>query len=160
MPREIERKYLVRNNSWRTPVKGTRYRQGYLSTEPARNVRVRVGAGRGFITVKGLTVNLARPEYEYPIPVEDANEMLDTLCLKPIIEKVRYTIEHAGLLWEVDEFEGENAGLVIAEVELAEADQTILLPDWIGEEVTDDARYYNSSLITNPFTAWGSGSPG
>ena len=119
MPLEIERKYLVRNDSWRTVGKGTRYRQGYLSTEPARNVRVRVGAGRGFITVKGLTVDMTRPEYEYPIPVEEANEMLDTLCLKPIIEKVRYTIEHAGLLWEIDEFEGENAGLIIAEVELA-----------------------------------------
>jgi len=155
MPLEIERKYLVRNDSWRTQGKGTRYRQGYLSTEPARTVRVRVAAGRGFITVKGLTVRVTRPEYEYPIPVEDANEMLDTLCLKPIIEKVRYTIEYAGLLWEVDEFEGENAGLVIAEVELARADQTILLPDWIGEEVTDDARYYNASLIANPFTSWG-----
>jgi len=158
MPLEIERKYLVRNDSWRMPGKGTRYRQGYLSTEPARNVRVRVGADRGFITVKGLTVNTTRLEYEYAIPVEDANEMLDALCLKPIIEKVRYTIEHAGLLWEVDEFEGENAGLVVAEVELAEADQTILLPDWIGEEVTDDPRYYNASLIANPFTSWGNGS--
>ena len=103
---------------------------------------------------------MARPEYEYAIPLEDANEMLDTLCLKPIIEKVRYSIEHDGLLWEVDEFEGENAGLVIAEVELARADQTILLPDWIGEEVTDDARYYNASLIANPFAKWGNDSPG
>jgi CYTH domain-containing protein len=100
-------------------------------------------------------VNLARPEYEYPIPVEDANELLDTLCLKPIIEKTRYTIEYAGLLWEVDEFEGENAGLIIAEVELTAADQRILLPDWVGKEVTDDPRYYNASLITHPFAAWG-----
>jgi len=158
MPLEIERKYLVRNDSWRTQGKGARYRQGYLSTDPARNVRVRVGDGRGFITVKGLTANMARPEYEYAIPVEDANEMLDTLCLKPIIEKVRYNIEYAGLLWEVDEFEGENAGLVIAEVELAVADQTISLPDWVGEEVTGDARYYNASLIANPFTTWGAAS--
>jgi adenylate cyclase len=155
MPLEIERKYLIVNNNWRTPGAGTRYRQGYLSTEPARSVRVRVGAGRGFITLKGLTVNGGRPEYEYPIPVEDANELLDTLCLKPLIEKTRYTIEHAGLLWEVDEFEGENAGLIIAEVELTDADQRILLPDWIGEEVTDDPRYYNASLIANPFTRWG-----
>ena len=160
MPLEIERKYLVRNDSWRSLGEGNRYRQGYLSTEPGRIVRIRVAAGKGFITVKGLTVNMTRPEYEYAIPVEDANEMLDTLCLKPIIEKVRYTIEHDGLFWEVDEFEGENAGLVIAEVELARADQTILLPDWIGEEVTDDARYYNASLIANPFTHWGNDSPG
>jgi adenylate cyclase len=155
MPLEIERKYLVRDDSWRTPGTGTRYRQGYLSTEPGRTVRVRVGAGRGFITIKGLTVNRARPEYEYPVPVEDANAMLDTLCLRPIIEKIRYTIEHAGLHWEIDEFEGENAGLIIAEVELAGADQQILLPDWIGAEVTDDPRYYNASLITHPFTSWG-----
>lgn len=155
MSLEIERKYLVSNDGWRTPGTGIRYRQGYLSTEPGRNVRVRVGAGRGVLTIKGLTVNLARPEYEYPIPVEDANELLDTLCLKPIIEKTRYTIEYAGLLWEVDEFEGENAGLIIAEVELTAADQRILLPDWVGKEVTDDPRYYNASLITHPFATWG-----
>jgi adenylate cyclase len=160
MPLEIERKYLLRNDSWRSLGEGKRYRQGYLSTEPGRIVRVRVAAGRGFITVKGLTVNVTRPEYEYPIPVEDANEMLDSLCLQPLIEKVRYTIEYDGLLWEVDEFEGENAGLVIAEVELARADQTIRLPDWIGDEVTEDARYYNASLIANPFTTWGKDSPG
>ena len=154
MALEIERKYLMRNDNWRTLGSGTRYRQGYLSTEPERSVRVRIAAGRGFITIKGLTVNAERPEYEYPIPVEDANEMLDILCLKPIIEKTRYTIEHAGLLWEVDEFEGENAGLIIAEVELEEADQHVSLPDWIGEEVTDDPRYYNASLIANPFTRW------
>jgi adenylate cyclase len=155
MPLEIERKYLLRNDGWRSLGEGNRYRQGYLSTEPGRIVRVRVASGRGFITVKGLTVNATRPEYEYAIPVEDANEMLDSLCLKPIIEKVRYTIEYAGLLWEVDEFEGENAGLVIAEVELARADQTILLPDWVGEEVTGDPRYFNASLIENPFPTWG-----
>jgi adenylate cyclase len=155
MPLEIERKYLVRNDGWRRPGNGIRYRQGYLSTDPGRNVRVRAGAGKGFITIKGLTVNAARPEYEYPIPVEDAEELLDTLCLKPIIEKTRYTVEHAGLLWEIDVFEGENAGLVIAEVELAGADQRIVLPDWVGQEVTDDPRYYNASLISHPFTTWG-----
>jgi CYTH domain-containing protein len=155
MPLEIERKYLVRNDHWRRLGTGTRYRQGYLSTEPGRSVRIRVRSGRGFITIKGLMVNRSRPEYEYPIPVKDANEMLDTLCLRPIIEKTRYTIEHAGLCWEVDEFEGENAGLIIAEVELAEADQHIVLPEWVGEEVTDDPRYYNAALISHPFTAWG-----
>ena len=157
MSLEIERKYLVRNDSWRRPGTGTRYRQGYLLTEPDRNVRIRVGSGRGFITIKGPMVNRARTEYEYPIPVQDANEMLDTLCLKPLIEKTRYTIGHAGLLWEVDEFEGENAGLIIAEVELADADQQIRLPDWIGEEVTDDLRYYNASLISRPYSTWGRG---
>ena len=160
MSLEIERKYLVRSDGWRTGVAGTRYRQGYLSTDPGRSVRVRVGAGKGFITIKGLTVNMTRPEYEYPVPVNDANEMLDTLCLKPIIEKTRYTLEHAGLLWEVDEFEGENAGLIVAEVELSGPDQHIVLPDWIGKEVTDDPRYYNASLIAYPFTAWSRDSPG
>jgi adenylate cyclase len=155
MPLEIERKYLVRNDDWRRPGNGIRYRQGYLSTDPGRNVRVRSGAGKGFITIKGLTVNATRPEYEYPIPVEDAEALLDTLCLKPIIEKTRYTVEHAGLLWEIDVFEGVNAGLIIAEVELAGANQRIVLPDWIGQEVTDDPRYYNASLISHPFTTWG-----
>ena len=154
MALEIERKYLVRNDAWRRGGNGTRYRQGYLSTDPERNVRVRSGAGRGFITIKGQTVNRARPEYEYPIPVEDADALLDTLCLKPIIEKTRYIIEHAGLRWEVDEFEGENTGLVIAEVELAAADQPVELPDWIGREVTDDPRYYNASLIRHPYATW------
>jgi adenylate cyclase len=160
MPLEIERKYLVRYDRWRTSGAGIRYRQGYLSTEPGRSVRVRVGAGVGVLTIKGLTVGMARPEYEYSIPMDEAIEILDTLCLKPIIEKVRYTIEHAGLRWEVDVFEGENAGLVIAEVELAAANQRIILPDWVGEEVTDDPRYYNVSLLTNPFTQWGNPTSG
>jgi adenylate cyclase len=160
MPREIERKYLVRNDGWRPVGAGIRYRQGYLSTDPGRSVRVRVGAGAGFLTIKGPLVGMTRQEYEYPIPVEEANEMLDSLCLKPIIEKTRYLIEHAGRQWEVDEFEGENAGLVIAEVELECANQRITLPDWVGEEVTDDLRYYNASLRTYPFVKWGSRPPG
>jgi len=160
MPVEIERKYLVRNDGWRASGAGIRYRQGYLSTQPGRSVRVRVGAGRGVLTIKGLIVNATRPEYEYPIPVEDANELLNNLCLRPIIEKTRYTIAHEGLLWEIDEFEGVNAGLIIAEVELAEPDQQIRLPDWVGEEVTDDPRYYNACLIANPFTKWSDRSSG
>jgi adenylate cyclase len=155
MPLEIERKFLVTNDGWRPPGGGVRYRQGYLSTDPGRSVRIRSGAGKGFITIKGLTVNRTRPEYEYPIPVQDADALLDTLCLEPIIEKTRFFIEHAGLRWEVDEFEGVNAGLVIAEVELGAADQHIQLPDWAGEEVTDDPRYYNASLIEHPYSTWG-----
>jgi CYTH domain-containing protein len=160
MPLEIERKYLVRNDDWRSVGAGIRYRQGYLSVVPGRSVRVRVGAGKGFLTIKGPLVGMERREYEYPIPVEEANEMLDTLCLKPIIEKTRYRVEHAGLQWEVDEFEGENSGLVVAEVELETADQRIVLPDWVGEEVTDDLRYYNASLLTYPFVKWGGHPPG
>ena len=154
MALEIERKFLVRNDDWRRAADGIRYRQGYLLADPKRNVRIRSGAGKGFVTIKGETVNRARPEYEYPIPVEDADALLDTLCLKPIIEKTRYVIDYAGLRWEVDEFEGENAGLIIAEVELTTVDQPVELPHWIGQEVTDDPRYYNASLIRHPFTTW------
>lgn len=154
MPLEIERKFLVTHDGWRRSDGGVRYRQGYLSTDPGRSVRVRSGAGKTFITIKGLTVNSTRPEYEYPIPLEDAEELLDTLCLKPLIEKTRHVVEHAGLRWEVDEFEGVNAGLVIAEVELGSADQRIDLPDWVGKEVTDDPRYYNASLIEHPYSTW------
>jgi CYTH domain-containing protein len=151
---EIERKFLVADDSWRELGPGSHYRQGYLSTEPGRTVRVRVAAGKGFLTIKGKTVNASRAEYEYAIPLQDASAMLDELCERPLIEKTRYRIEYQGLIWEVDEFEGENAGLVIAEVELAAADQAVVLPAWIGEEVTSDPRYYNASLIANPFSGW------
>jgi adenylate cyclase len=158
MPLEIERKFLVIHDGWCRPDRGVRYRQGYLSTDPGRSVRIRSAAGKGVITIKGMTANRTRPEYEYTIPLEDAEELLDTLCLRPLIEKTRYVVEDAGMRWEVDEFEGENAGLIIAEVELAAADQPIHLPDWVGEEVTDDPRYYNASLIAHPYSTW-SGRP-
>jgi len=151
---EIERKFLLADDSWRGLGSGSHYRQGYLSTEPGRTVRVRVAAGKGYLTIKGKTINASRAEYEYAIPLQDASAMLDELCKRPLIEKTRYRIEYQGLLWEVDEFEGENAGLVIAEVELAAEGQAVVLPAWIGEEVTADSRYYNASLIANPFSRW------
>jgi len=154
MATEIERKFLVKDDTWRGLGEGGHYRQGYLSTEPDRTVRVRVVAGKGYLTIKGRTVDATRAEYEYVIPLADANAMLDELCERPLIEKTRYRIDCQGLLWEVDEFEGENAGLVIAEVELASADQVVALPDWVGEEVTTDPRYYNANLIANPFSRW------
>lgn len=154
MATEIERKFLVKDDGWRGLGPGSRYRQGYLSTDPGRTVRARVAAGMGFLTIKGKTVNAARAEYEYVIPVEDAEAILDELCERPLIEKTRYRIDYQGLVWEVDEFEGENAGLVIAEVELASADQAVALPAWVGEEVTADPRYYNANLIANPFSRW------
>jgi adenylate cyclase len=154
MATEIERKFLVKDDGWRGLGPGSRYRQGYLSTDPGRTVRARVAAGKGFLTIKGKTVNAARAEYEYVIPVEDAEAILDELCERPLIEKTRYRIDYQGLVWEVDEFEGENAGLVIAEVELASADQAVALPAWVGEEVTADPRYYNANLIANPFSRW------
>lgn len=154
MATEIERKFLVKDDSWRGPVPGSHYRQGYLSTDPERTVRARVAAGKGYLTIKGKTVNAARAEYEYAIPVQDAEAILDQLCKRPLIEKTRYRIDYQGLVWEVDEFGGENAGLVIAEVELASADQAVALPAWVGEEVTADPRYYNANLIANPFSRW------
>ena len=156
MPLEIERKFLLRGEGWRALGAGVPYRQGYLSTEPGRSVRVRLVRDKGYLTIKGMTVGAARAEYEYEIPAADASEMLDKLCERPLIEKTRYRVEHQGFVWEIDEFDGDNAGLIIAEVELDEEDQAIVLPDWIGKEVTGDPRYYNASLITNPYTRWSS----
>lgn len=154
MAQEIERKFLIANDAWRNGASGTHYRQGYLSTEPTRTVRVRLAGSRGYLTIKGKSSGAARLEYEYEIPAADANELLDLLCQRPLIEKVRYKIAFAGMTWEVDEFEGENAGLLIAEVELQSEDQSVELPPWVGDEVTGDRRYYNASLIARPFSSW------
>jgi adenylate cyclase len=155
MPLEIERKFLVVGNAWRSPEPpGTRFRQGYLSLDPERTVRVRLAGPRGWLTIKGPGAGATRLEYEYPIPVQHAVELLECLCIQPLIEKTRYRVEHAGLVWEVDEFEADNAGLVLAEIELSDPDQSIVLPEWVGEEVTGDTRYYNASLVSNPCRAW------
>ena len=154
MPLEIERKFLVRGEGWRDPAAGIPYRQGYLSTVPERTVRVRLIRDRGYLTVKGIAVGATRAEYESEIPAGEACEMLDNLCERPLIEKTRYRIEYQGLVWEVDEFEGDNAGLIIAEVELDEEHQDIMLPDWVGKEVTGDSRYYNANLIADPYKTW------
>ena len=154
MGREIERKFLVKGDSWRGQAQGKRYRQGYLSTVKERTVRVRTIGDQGFITVKGISVGASRSEYEYEIPVADANEMLDRLCERPLIEKTRYKIPQDSVVWEVDEFEGDNRGLITAEVELKDENQKVSLPDWIGQEVTGDPRYFNSNLVAKPFTKW------
>ena len=154
MPVEIERKFLVRGDDWRALGTGMTYRQGYLSTVPERSVRVRLVRDKGYLTIKGIAVGVSRVEYEYEIPADEAGELLDNLCEHPLIEKTRYRIDCNDLTWEIDEFEGDNAGLVVAEVELETVDQAIALPDWIGEEVTGDARYYNASLVSNPYTQW------
>ncbi|MEO5335558.1 MAG: CYTH domain-containing protein [Magnetospirillum sp. WYHS-4] len=151
---EIERKFLVAKESWRGLDGGTTYRQGYLAVDAERTVRVRTAGEKGFLTIKGTGTGLTRPEFEFAIPVAEATALLDDLCLKPLIEKVRYRIPHAGLIWEVDEFQGNNRGLILAEVELSHAEEAIVLPDWVGEEVTGDPRYYNSYLVGRPFTAW------
>jgi CYTH domain-containing protein len=154
MATEIERKFLVKGEEWRSLGTGTIYRQGYLSTKQGCSVRVRLVGNQGYLTIKGLTEGFSRAEYEYPIPAEDAQEMLDILCDRPLIEKTRYKIEFAGLTWEVDEFAAENQGLIVAEVELTDAKQIIELPDWIGNEVSDDPRYYNVNLTQHPFNRW------
>ena len=154
MAKEIERKFLVKGDSWRGLGSGKRYRQGYLSTVKERTVRVRTAGEQGFITVKGISVGASRSEYEYEIPTADANEMLDRLCERPLVEKTRYRIPFCGLTWEVDEFAGDNRGLVTAEVELHSETQEVSLPDWIGPEVTGDPRYFNSNLVAHPFSKW------
>ncbi len=141
-------------DDWRKLANGTVYRQGYLSTVKERTVRVRTIEDKGYITVKGRAAGATRVEYEYEIPAEDANSMLDDLCERPIIEKKRYVIDYEGLTWEVDEFNGENQGLIVAEVELSDENQSIALPDWIGEEVTGDPKYFNSNLIKHPYNKW------
>ena len=154
MAQEIERKFLTKSDAWRSNAIGRFYRQGYLSTVKERTVRIRTIRNQGYITVKGIAKGAARAEYEYEIPVKDANEMLDTLCEQPIIEKMRYEIEHNELIWLVDEFEGVNKGLILVEVELSDENQKMVLPDWVGAEVTGDSNYFNSNLIRNPYLGW------
>ena len=152
MPKEIERKFLVKNDTWRD-ASGTRYRQGYLSSVKERTVRVRTIEDKGYLTIKGIAVGATRLEFEYEIPRDDADTLLG-MCEQPLIEKKRYKIQYEGFVWEVDEFFGDNQGLIIAELELESEDQQFPRPDWVGEEVTGDSRYFNANLIKHPFTAW------
>jgi adenylate cyclase len=151
---EIERKFLVIGTAWQTLAAGALTRQGYLSSAAERTVRVRIAGDQGFLTVKGKSRGLSRAEFEYAIPVEDAAAMLDGLCEKPLIEKTRYRVPFGAHTWEVDEFHGANAGLVVAEVELASADDEPALPPWVGQEVSLDPRYFNANLVKRPFTTW------
>jgi adenylate cyclase len=151
---EIERKFLVIGTAWQTLAAGALTRQGYLSSAAERTVRVRIAGDQGFLTVKGKSRGLSRAEFEYAIPVEDAAAMLDGLCEKPLIEKTRYRVPFGAHTWEVDEFHGANAGLVVAEVELASADDEPALPPWVGREVSLDPRYFNANLVKRPFTTW------
>jgi adenylate cyclase len=154
MGTEIERKFLVVGDAWRALAKPVHYRQGYLSTAKDRTVRVRRNGDRGALTVKGASAGATRQEYEYEIPPDDADEMIDRLCEQPVIEKNRYRIPIGEVVWEVDEFLGANRGLVVAEVELTSEDQDFDKPDWIGKEVTGDPKYFNSNLVVRPFSAW------
>lgn len=151
---EIERKFLLKDDSWRHGATGILYRQGYLCTDPERTVRVRLGGDTAVLAIKGAGDGIARSEFEYPIPLQEGAALLDRLCLHPLVEKYRYRVPFAGLTWEIDEFLGANAGLLLAEVELERIDQEVPLPPWVGREVSSDHRYYNAWLARHPFSTW------
>ncbi len=154
MATEIERKFLLQSDAWRAKASGALIRQGYLSSARQAVVRIRVIEGKAWLTVKGETRNLTRAEFEYEIPVSDANQMLDELCEQPLIEKTRHHLTHADHDWVIDEFHGVNDGLIVAEIELSSEDEFFEQPDWLGEEVSDDPRYFNSNLIKHPYSKW------
>jgi CYTH domain-containing protein len=149
---EIERKFLVTGDAWRQ-AEGTRLSQGYLNRDKERTVRIRVAGSQAFLTIKGLTSGASRAEFEYEIPLMDAEQLL-LMCDGPLVEKIRYVIAYDGHSWEVDEFLGDNAGLVVAEIELQSEDESFSRPEWVGVEVTDDPRYFNSSLARKPYRLW------
>ena len=152
---EIERKFLVVDDSWRAAAAaGECYRQGYLATDPGNSVRVRVSGNKAWLNIKSAAVGVTRQEYEYEIPPGDANAILADLCVKPLIEKTRFVVEHDGRTWEIDVFEGDNAGLVVAEIELESADEAFTLPPWTGEDVSGEVRYYNQRLVEHPYSHW------
>ncbi|MFT3905731.1 MAG: CYTH domain-containing protein [Steroidobacteraceae bacterium] len=155
MALEIERKFLVASDAWRALVhERTLLRQGYLANTAQSSVRVRVAGEQGFLSVKAMTPGIARAEYEYEVPLAEAMSMLDTLCVGPRIEKWRHEVRYAGRDWEIDEFLGDNAGLVVAELELEREDAVFERPDWLGSEVTHDLRYYNFRLAEQPWSRW------
>lgn len=154
MAKEIERKFIVDTHLWRPSGPGVRICQGYLPSSARTVVRVRVSGGNAWLTVKGENKGMVRSEFEYPIPLKDAAQMLEELCVRPFIEKIRYSVNFSGAEWIVDVFEGDNAGLTIAEIELADENQQVILPPWAGAEVTDDMRYYNANLIAHPYCRW------
>ncbi|MES2023986.1 MAG: CYTH domain-containing protein [Pseudomonadota bacterium] len=151
---EIERKFLVRGTDWKKLGQAVAIRQGYLSSDRDRIVRVRIEDTSATLTIKGRMVGITRGEWEYSIPIDEADELLNGLCERPLIEKTRTRIVYDGLVWEVDEFFGDNQGLVVAEIELESEGQLFTRPDWVAEEVTDDPRYFNANLLCHPFTAW------
>lgn len=157
MPLEIERKFLVTSDVWRSLGTPVRMRQGYLSNDIERTVRVRVSGDRARLTVKGKNTGAVRNEFEYEIPIADAEIMLESMALRPLIEKTRTTVRFGGHVWEVDAFEGDNAGLVVAEIELSDEHEPFEKPEWVGEEVTGRPEYYNSSLAQHPFKSWSRG---
>jgi adenylate cyclase len=152
---EIERKFLIANDTWRKQIATSKQmRQGYVSTGQERSVRVRVVGNSAKLTIKKRVEGATRLEFEYEIPALDAEVILDEVCDRPLIEKTRHIVEHQGMTWEIDEFSGDNQGLILAEVELEREDQTFEKPAWAGRDVTDDTRFYNASLVSYPYRKW------
>lgn len=155
MATEIERKFLVMNDSWRTQAdQGSKFVQGYLVGGKQASVRVRIEGESAFLNIKSATLGITRQEFEYPLPVEDAKVLLERLCEQPLISKTRYHAKIAEHVWEIDVFEGENQGLIVAEIELSDVDEQFTRPAWLGAEVSDDPRYYNVSLVKHPYKDW------
>jgi adenylate cyclase len=155
MALEVEHKFLLANDGWRQEIeKSVFYRQGYLSGSPLSSVRVRISDTQAWLNIKSSTIGSHRQEYEYEIPLADANAILDDLCHKPLIEKVRHFVNRDPHVWEIDEFMGDNAGLIVAEIELSQIGESFAKPQWIGLEVTEDLRYYNNNLTKYPYKDW------
>lgn len=153
---EIERKFLLRSDAWRQQVRAsTRIRQGYLNHEQRCSVRVRIAGADAWLNLKGVTLGARRLEFEYAIPLADAEHLLDTLTCKPLIEKTRHLVDAGRHTFEIDEFAGDNQGLIVAEIELDDPDEPFEKPGWLGAEVTEDPRYYNTCLATHPYKDWG-----
>lgn len=155
MPIEIERKFLLKDETWRDLVeKSINIIQGYLANTGRSSIRIRLSDEQASLNIKGMTLGVTRSEYDYPIPVEEARSLLKDLCIGPLIEKTRHHLEYRGHSWEIDEFTGENAGLIVAEIELDDPRENFAVPGWLGEEVSDDPRYYNICLVEQPYSAW------
>lgn len=155
MATEIERKFLVASDAWRADAVASRVIvQGYFSGTPACSVRVRIADGHATLNIKGLTIGARRSEFEYPVPLTDARQMLQEFCAGRTVEKTRHLLDYAAMRWEIDVFSGANTGLVTAEIELEEESSAFARPPWLGDEVTDDPRYYNQCLAERPYESW------
>ena len=155
MGTEIERKFLVASTEWRALAHASHHMvQGYLANTERGSIRVRLTDDTACLNIKGMTLGVTRTEFDYPIPLDEAQVILDTLCLKPLLEKTRHLVRHGDHVWEIDEFTGDNAGLIVAEVELRSVDEAFTPPPWLGEEVSHDPRYYNVCLVERPYNTW------
>jgi adenylate cyclase len=153
---EIEHKFLLANSKWRKKIsRSVKYRQGYLNSQASSSIRIRISDEHAWLNIKSASIGTHRHEYEYEIPLTDANEIINNLCRKPLIEKTRHFVSDDGNIWEIDEFEGENKGLIVAEIELTEIGLSFSKPHWLGPEVTHDLRYYNNNLALHPYSEWG-----